>query len=145
MIFALVFFSSKSNFVALYSNLSPSEAGEIKTAIEEKGIPVQISTDGKTLSVPNEELANLKVGLAAEGIPKNGNVDYSIFSENMGLGMTDRHFDVVERDAMQNELAYLIRQIGGVADANVMITLPKENIWITDKDQASTASGNCEK
>lgn len=140
LIFVLVFFGSKSNFVALYSNLSPSEAGEIKTAIEEKGIPVQISTDGKTLSVPNEELANLKVGLAAEGIPKNGNVDYSIFSENMGLGMTDRHFDVVERDAMQNELAYLIRQIGGVADANVMITLPKENIWITDKDQASTAS-----
>jgi flagellar M-ring protein FliF len=140
LIFMLVFFNSRSNFVALYSNLSPSEAGEIKTAIEEKGIPVQISTDGKTLSVPNEELANLKVGLAAEGIPKNGNVDYSIFSENMGLGMTDRHFDVVERDAMQNELAYLISQIGGVADANVMITLPKENIWITDKDQASTAS-----
>ena len=136
----LVFFNSKTNFVALYSNLSPSEAGEIKTAIEEKGIPVQISTDGKVLSVPNEELANLKVGLAAEGIPKNGNVNYSIFSENMGLGMTDRHFDVVERDAMQNELAYLIRQIGGVTDANVMITLPKENIWITDKDQGATAS-----
>ncbi|WP_172371461.1 flagellar basal-body MS-ring/collar protein FliF [Sporosarcina jiandibaonis] len=140
LIFVLVFFSSRSNFVALYSNLTPSEAGEIKTAIEEKGIPVQISTDGKTLSVPNEELANLKVGLAAEGIPKNGNVNYSIFSENMGLGMTDRHFDVVERDAMQNELAYLIRQISGVTDANVMITLPKENIWITDTDQAATAS-----
>ena len=140
VIFMVVFFSSKSNFVALYSNLTPSEAGEIKTAIEEKGIAVHISTDGKTLSVPNEELANLKVDLAAEGIPKNGNVNYSIFSENMGLGMTDRHFDVVERDAMQNELAYLIRQIGGVSDANVMITLPKESIWLTDNEQAATAS-----
>ncbi|MBW9234599.1 flagellar M-ring protein FliF, partial [Leptospira santarosai] len=54
--------------------------------------------------------------------------------------MTDRHFDVVERDAMQNELAELIKQIDGVTEANVMITLPKENVWITDEEQVATAS-----
>lgn len=135
-----VFFSNQSNFSVLYSDLSAAEAGEIKTAIEEQAIPVEVSADGKTISVPEEHLANLKVSLAAEGIPKNGNVNYGTFSENMGLGMTDRHFDVVERDAMQNELAYLIEQIDGVTEANVMITLPKENIWITDEEQTSTAS-----
>jgi len=140
LLFIIVFLSSQTNYAGLYSNLTPAEAGEIKTAIEEKGIAVQVSADGKTISVPNKELANLKVSLAAEGIPKNGNVNYGVFSENMGLGMTDRHFDVVERDAMQNELAYLIRQIDGVAEANVMITLPKENIWITDEEQVATAS-----
>jgi flagellar M-ring protein FliF len=136
----IVFFSSRTSYAALYTNLSPAEAGEIKTAIEEQGIPVQISSDGKAVSVPNEEIANLKVSLAADGIPKSGNVNYSIFSENMGLGMTDRHFDVVERDAMQNELADLIKQIDGVTEANVMITLPKENVWITDEEQVATAS-----
>ncbi|ANU26725.1 flagellar basal-body MS-ring/collar protein FliF [Planococcus versutus] len=135
-----VFFSNQSNFSVLYSDLSAAEAGEIKVAIEEQAIPVEVSADGKTISVPEEHLANLKVSLAAEGIPKNGNVNYGTFSENMGLGMTDRHFDVVERDAMQNELAYLIEQIDGVTEANVMITLPKENIWITDEEQTSTAS-----
>jgi len=124
----------------LYTNLEPAETGEIKAAIEEQGILAEVSGDGKTISVPVEEVANLKVSLAAEGIPKNGNVNYSIFSDNMGLGMTDRHFDVVERDAMQNELAMLIRQIDGVADANVMITLPKENVWLTDDEQVATAS-----
>lgn len=135
-----VFFSNQSNFSVMYSDLSAAEAGEIKTAIEEQAIPVEVSADGKTISVPEEHVANLKVSLAAEGIPKNGNVNYGTFSENMGLGMTDRHFDVVERDAMQNELAYLIEQIDGVTEANVMITLPKENIWITDEEQTSTAS-----
>src|SRR5690606_8211454 len=92
------------------------------------------------VSVPAEQVSNLKVSLAADGIPESGNVNYSIFSENMGLGMTDRHFDVVERDAMQNELAGLIKQIDGVNEANVMITLPKENIWITEEEQVATAS-----
>ena len=140
LLFIIVYFSSRTSFAALYTDLSPAEAGEIKIAIEEQGIPVQVSSDGKAISVPNEEIANLKVSLAAEGIPKSGNVNYSIFSENMGLGMTDRHFDVVERDAMQNELANLIKQINGVTEANVMITLPKENVWITDEEQVATAS-----
>ncbi|WP_033541481.1 flagellar basal-body MS-ring/collar protein FliF [Planococcus sp. CAU13] len=135
-----VFLGSKSDMTPLYSNLDPAETGEIKAAIESQGILAEVSSDGKTISVPAEQVANLKVSLAAEGIPKNGNVNYSIFSDNMGLGMTDRHFDVVERDAMQNELAMLIRQIDGVTDANVMITLPKENVWLTDDEQVATAS-----
>lgn len=140
ILIVFVFLNNRSEFSVLYSNLEPAEAGEIKTAIEAQAIPVEVSADGKTISVPEEQLANLKVSLAAEGIPENGNVNYGIFSENMGLGMTDRHFDVVERDAMQNELAYLIEQIDGVTEANVMITLPKENVWITDEEQTSTAS-----
>lgn len=140
ILIVFVFLSNRSDFSVLYSNLTAAEAGEIKAAIEAQTIPVEVSADGKTISVPREHLANLKVSLAAEGIPKNGNVNYGIFSENMGLGMTDRHFDVVERDAMQNELAYLIQQIDGVTEANVMITLPKENVWITDEEQTSTAS-----
>lgn len=140
LLILFVFLGSRTNYAVLYSDLSPQEAGEIKTAIEERGIPVELSPDGKTVSVPNDEVANLKVALAAEGIPQSGNVNYSIFSENMGLGMTDRHFDVVERDAMQNELAYLIEQIAGVQKANVMITLPKESVWLTDEQQFASAS-----
>ena len=140
LITVFVFMNSKTDYAVLYSDLSASEAGEIKTAIEGQGIPVEVSGDSKTISVPAEEVANLKVSLAADGIPESGNVNYSIFSENMGLGMTDRHFDVVERDAMQNELAELIKQIDGVTEANVMITLPKENIWITEEEQVATAS-----
>lgn len=140
LISVFVFMNSKTEYAVLYSDLSASEAGEIKAAIEGQGIPVEVSADSKTVSVPAEQVSNLKVSLAADGIPESGNVNYSIFSENMGLGMTDRHFDVVERDAMQNELADLIKQIDGVNEANVMITLPKENIWITEEEQVATAS-----
>lgn len=134
------FLNSRTDYAVLYSDLSASEAGEIKAAIEEQGIPVEVSADSKIISVPKENVSDLKVSLAADGIPQSGNVNYSIFSENMGLGMTDRHFDVVERDAMQNELSNLVKQIDGVEDANVMITLPKENVWITDEEQVATAS-----
>ena len=136
----LVFWMSKPNLTPIYSNLTPSEAGEIKGAIEQKGIPVEVSSDGTTISVPKDQASNLKVSLAAEGIPKSGNVNYSIFSENMGMGMTDRQFDVVERDAMQNELSYLIEQIGGIKESKVMITLPAESVWLDEEGKTASAS-----
>ncbi|PFG15280.1 flagellar basal-body MS-ring/collar protein FliF [Bacillus sp. es.036] len=136
----LVFWMSKPNLTPIYSNLTPTEAGEIKGAIEQKGIPVEVSTDGTTISVPKDQASDLKVSLAAEGIPKSGNVNYSIFSENMGMGMTDRQFDVVERDAMQNELSYLIEQIGGIQESKVMITLPAESVWLDETGETASAS-----
>ena len=136
----LVFWMSKPNLTPIYSNLTPTEAGEIKGAIEQKGIPVEVSADGTTISVPKDQASDLKVSLAAEGIPKSGNVNYSIFSENMGMGMTDRQFDVVERDAMQNELSYLIEQIGGIQESKVMITLPAESVWLDETGETASAS-----
>lgn len=136
----LLFFITRTPMTVLYNNLTPAEAGEVKAAIEERGIPVEVAADGTSLSVPREQVNELKLALAAEGIPRNGSVSYSIFSENMGMGMTDRHFDVVERDAMQTEISNLIRQIEGVQDANVMITLPKESIWISEETKTASAS-----
>jgi flagellar M-ring protein FliF len=136
----LISWSSNPDFVPIYSNLSPVEAGEIVSEIEAKGIPVQISSDGGSVSVPKTEAAKLKVELAHAGIPRSGNINYGVFSENMGFGMTDKQFDVVERDAMQNELSYLIEQIDGIQQAKVMITMPENSIWITDGEQTATAS-----
>jgi flagellar M-ring protein FliF len=136
----VIYWGSRPDFVPLYNNLSQAEAGEIVSAIESRGIPVELSPDGTTISVPREEASRLKVELASEGIPKSGNIDYSIFSENMGWGTTDRQLDVVERDAMQNELSRLIEQIEGIDRAQVMITLPKESVWLADEEQTATAS-----
>ncbi|MBM7705980.1 flagellar M-ring protein FliF [Chryseomicrobium aureum] len=136
----VLFFLTRTSMTVLYNNLTPAEAGEVKAAIEQRGIQVEVAADGTSLSVPREQVNELKLALAAEGIPRNGSVNYSIFSENMGMGMTDRHFDVVERDAMQTEISTLIRQIDGVQDANVMITLPKESIWITEETKTASAS-----
>ena len=136
----LIFWVQQEDFVPIYTNLSPVEAGEIVETIESKGIAVQLSDDGTSISVPEKEASRLKVELAHAGVPKSGNINYSIFSENMGLGMTDRQFDVIERDAMQNELRYLIEEIDGVDQAQVMINLPAESVWLTDEQESASAS-----
>jgi flagellar M-ring protein FliF len=133
-------FSTRENFAPLYSNLSPQETGQIKATLDSRGISSLISDNGATISVPKEVVDTLKVELAAEGIPTSGSIDYSFFSQNAGFGMTDNEFNTLKLEAMQNELANLMKGIDGINDAKVMINLPEENIFVGSGQEAASAS-----
>ncbi|MGN1400559.1 MAG: flagellar basal-body MS-ring/collar protein FliF [Bacillus sp. (in: firmicutes)] len=140
LIAGAVWFASRTPMEPLYSNLTPSETGSIKENLDGRGITSEITDSGTTILVPAEMVNTLKVELAAEGIPESGNIDYSFFSQNAGIGMTDNEFNVMKLDSMQTELANLIKGIEGINDAKVMINLPEEGIFVNqDKGTASVS------
>ncbi len=126
-------FLNQDKFVPLYSNLSAQETGQIKAELDARSVPSEISDNGTTISVPEQSVDSLKVDLAAQGIPDSGSIDYSFFGKNASFGMTDNEFDVLKLDAMQTELANLMKNIQGVNDAKVMINLPNERVWANEK------------
>ncbi|MBM7579854.1 flagellar basal-body MS-ring/collar protein FliF [Jeotgalibacillus terrae] len=133
-------FTTRQTLVPLYSNLTPSETGMIKETLDGRGIPSEITEGGTAILVPEEQAENLMVELAAEGIPNTGNIDYSFFSDNAGFGMTDNEFKVMHVDAMQTEIATLLKSIDGVQDATVMITIPEQGVFLNDNPEQSSAS-----
>lgn len=139
-IVTLIYFVTYTPMVPLYSNLTPKETGSIKEALDARGVPSKIADDGTTILVPEDQVETLLVELAAEGIPESGNIDYSFFSENVGLGMTDDEFNVMKLDAMQTELENLIENIEGIRKANVMINLPEPGIFVRDTNEEASAS-----
>ncbi|MCM2588695.1 flagellar M-ring protein FliF [Rossellomorea marisflavi] len=140
LIAIISFFATRTDLVPLYSNLSVSETGTIKENLDGRGITSEISDGGTTIMVPKEQVDTLKVELAAEGIPNSGSIDYSFFSQNAGFGMTDNEFNVLKLDAMQTELADLMKSIDGVKDAKVMINMPAEQVFVSDENQQGSAS-----
>jgi flagellar M-ring protein FliF len=56
------------------------------------------------------------------------------------MGMTDNEFFVLKLEAMQTELANLMKGIDGVNDAKVMINLPEKGIFVSDNEQPASAS-----
>ncbi|MBP3039460.1 flagellar M-ring protein FliF [Bacillaceae bacterium Marseille-Q3522] len=131
---------TRTTFEPLYSNLTPSETGSIKESLDNRGIESQIADGGTTIKVPAEVVDSLKVELAAEGLPKSGSIDYSFFSQNAGIGMTENEFNVLKLDSMQTELANLIKEIDGIKDAKVMINLPEKGIFVADSNETASAS-----
>ncbi len=140
IIVLFAFFGTRTSYEPLYSNLTLQETGQIKETLDARGIPSTISDNGTTILVPDTQVDGLKVELAAEGIPRSGSIDYTFFQEQMGFGMTDNEFSVMERAAMQTELAGLIRNVNGVNQAKVMITLPEESVWLNATQESATAA-----
>ncbi len=140
LLFMLMWLGSRTHYVPLYTNLTAQETGEIKATLDARGIDSEVNQDGSTIRVPEVMVDDLKVELAAEGLPRTGSIDYSSFQENMGFGTTDKEFNVIERAAMQTELEKLIRNVDGVQGSQVMITLPEESVWLSDEEQTASAS-----
>ncbi|MCT2534519.1 flagellar M-ring protein FliF [Aquibacillus koreensis] len=134
------FLTNHAKMVPLYSNLSLQEVGQIKAELDARGVKYELSNAGTTLSVPSEQVDTLLVDLAAQGLPDSGNVDYSFFSQNASWGMTDNEFEVMKLDAMQTELANLIKSINGIQDASVMLNKPQTPVFLSDREEEASAS-----
>lgn len=142
IIILVIVLSNIKHYAPLYSNLSTSEAGQITDTLDSKKVPYKLSNGGTTISVPKDQVNQLKVELAAQGIPKSGEIDYSFFGKNASFGMTDKQFDVLQRAAMQTELANLISNTKGVKSAKVMLTLPQTDVWVGSQKNAGKASAS---
>ncbi|SHF51482.1 flagellar basal-body MS-ring/collar protein FliF [Ornithinibacillus halophilus] len=140
LIIVISLFAFNSKFVPLYNNLSLQEVGQIKTELDARGIPYELENGGTTISVPEEQVDNLLVDLAGQGIPNSGSIDYSFFSENSSWGVTDNEFNMMKLDAMQSELANLIKSIEGIDNAEVMINIPEEPVFVSEATQPASAS-----
>lgn len=140
LIISITLLTTAKNFVPLYSNVTPHEVGQIKEELDGQGIPYEITDGGTTIKVPEEYREQLLVDLAGKKIPSSGNIDYSFFSENASWGVTDNEFNMMKLDAMQTELANLIKSIDGIEDAEVMINLPQQSVFVSDSvEEASVA------
>ncbi|WP_027414594.1 flagellar basal-body MS-ring/collar protein FliF [Aneurinibacillus terranovensis] len=137
-----IYFAAKPNYVPLFTgNLTENDVAQIKTELDAEGYKNYQITAGNVL-VPEKDKYTKAADLAAKGVPKSDGVKLDIFSQNIGMGMTDRQFDVVERDAMQNQLADLLKTVDGVRNAKVILTMPQQSVFVHPNDTQDKASAS---
>lgn len=137
-----IYISSQPVYKPLFNEgLSKKEIGEIKQELDKEQIPNRITADGRMIEVPEKIAPDVIVKLAAQGIPSEAGINMDLFSGTANLGMTDRQFSVMKKDALQLEVKNMIERVDGVKAAQVMLSLPEENaLGITDTPEKATAS-----
>ncbi len=91
--------------------------------------------------VPQKEAPDLIVSLASKGYPKDNKINYDIFGENLSFGATDRQYNILEREAMQNQVSEVIKHVDGIKNAEVILTLPENSVFIRqDEEEKASAS-----
>jgi flagellar M-ring protein FliF len=137
-----IFFASRPQYVPLYTGqLSQREVGDIKAELDKQGYTdYKLSETGTSLQVPQKDAPDLLVSLASKGYPKDNKINYDIFGENLSFGATDRQYDILEREAMQNQVAEVIKHVDGIANAEVIVTLPENSVFIRQGDEEKASA-----
>ncbi|OGU05460.1 MAG: flagellar M-ring protein FliF [Geobacteraceae bacterium GWC2_58_44] len=135
---ALITVANKTDYRPLFANLTPEDAGEIVKKLKEQKIPHQISQDGKALLVPSDQVYDLRLSLASEGLPQGGGIGYEIF-DRKNFGMTEFVQKLNYQRALQGELSRTISQIAGVESARVHLALPEQTLF-KESEKPATAS-----
>ncbi|MEH7307822.1 flagellar basal-body MS-ring/collar protein FliF [Neobacillus drentensis] len=137
-----IFFASRPQYVPLYTGqLSQREVGDIKAELDKQGYTdYKLSETGTSLQVPQKDAPDLLVSLASKGYPKDNKINYDIFGQNLSFGATDRQYDILEREAMQNQVAEVIKHVDGIANAEVIVTLPENSVFIREGDEEKASA-----
>lgn len=131
---------SKTEYSLAFTELQPSDAANIKSYLDTAKIPYHLSSDGKSIEVPTNEVANVKLAVESQGLNKNGSLGFEVFSGSSSFGITDNEFKVKYLSAIQGELQQLINSNQAISSSKVLISLPEEGPFLKEQAEKATAS-----
>lgn len=137
--FVLLFlWAGKTSFITLMSNLTPEDSTNIIRILREKHIPFVVDPSGKNISIPPENIYELRLELATMGLPQTSVVGYEIFDKQT-LGTPSFVQKVNQKRAQEGELVRTINTIRGVRRSRVHLAIPSKSAFLEDQKK-STAS-----
>ena len=131
--------ASRPDYGVLFSGLQENDAAAVVEKLKDDKIAFRLRDDGKTVEVsPPDIIHELRLQLAAGGLPRGGSVGYELFNES-SLGRTGFVEKLTFIRALQGELERTIQSIDAVRSVRVHITKPKRSVFVK-RDVLPTAS-----
>jgi flagellar M-ring protein FliF len=141
VIAALVLFSRwnrERDFRPLYSSLAPEDAAAVLAKVRESGSEFRLSENGSLVMVPSARVAELRLQIAAAGLPKSGRIGFELFDKS-NFGASDFAEQVNYHRALEGELERSVMSLAEVEQARVHITFPKDSLFLDSRQPAKAS------
>ena len=130
--------TAQPEYRVLFSNFTDHDGGAIIASLDQMAIKYKFAEGGTAILVPADKVHDARLKLAAQGLPKGGNVGFELM-ENQKLGMSQFLEQVNYQRALEGELARSIQSVAAVSAARVHLALPKPSVFVREQ-QKPTAS-----
>ncbi|MCD4485710.1 flagellar M-ring protein FliF [Chromobacterium vaccinii] len=125
------------SYKILFSNLADRDGGQVTAALQQMNIPYQLG-EGGVVSVPADKVYDVRLKLAAQGLPKASGVGFELM-DNQKFGISQFAEQVNYQRSIEGELARTIEAVSSVQSARVHIATPKQSVFVREQ-QSPTAS-----
>ncbi|MDB5754489.1 MAG: flagellar basal body M-ring protein FliF [Massilia sp.] len=135
---AVWMWSQQPEYRVLFANFTDRDGGAITASLDQMAVKYKFSEGGSAILVPANQVHDVRLKLAAQGLPKGGNVGFELM-ENQKLGVSQFLEQVNYQRSLEGELARSIQSLAAVSAARVHLALPKPSVFVRDQ-QKPTAS-----
>jgi len=130
--------SQKPDYRVLFSNFADKDGGAIVAELDKLNVPYQFAEGGNAILVPADQVHQVRLKLAAQGLPKGGNIGFELL-ENQKFGVSQFVEQVNFQRGLEGELERSIQSISAVQAARIHLAIPKPSVFVREQ-QYPTAS-----
>ena len=125
----LIMRASTPPLAPLYSGLSLEDSAAIVSELQTQNVNYELRGEGDTILVPRDQITQIRMSLAQNGLPNKGQVGYEIFDQQSTLGATSFVQNINNVRALEGELARTISSLARIKSARVHLVLPERALF----------------
>jgi len=124
------------SYQILYTSLSEKDGGAVINALQQMNVPFK-AEGTSAIKVPIDKVYEVRLKLAAQGIPKGG-ASFDLL-DNQKLGVSQFVEQVNYQRALEGELVRTIEAVSAVQGARVHLAIPRPSVFLRDQQKPSAS------
>ena len=136
---AVVLWSQTPSYQVLYGSLAEKDQARIAEELQKLNILFKIDTATGAIMVPEKNVHDARLKLAAQGLPKGANAGFDTMDEKSNFGTSQFMENARYQHAQEGELARSIMTINNVQTARVHLALPRQSVFVRNRQQPTAS------
>jgi flagellar M-ring protein FliF len=137
--FLLFRVASSPSYTTLQAGLDPAKTGKVTAALDQAGVSYKLESNGTAIAVVSGQESKARVALAGQGLAAGTSQPGYELLDKQKLGASTFQQQIAYQRALEGQIAQTISQIDGISNAQVQLTLPKDDLFTTEKQPATAA------
>lgn len=129
----VLMWSQSPSYQVLFANMAPQESSEVVEVLQQMNINYKLDPASGALMVPAGDVQNLRMKLAAEGLPRSASQGMEMLNQDQGFGTSQFIERARYQRAMEEELSRSISELNNVRSARVHLAIPKQSVFVRER------------
>lgn len=136
---AVVMWSQTPSYDLLFANIAEQDSAEIIDSLEKMDAEYKVDTGSGAIMVLSGKAREIKMKLAAQGLPRSTNTGYELLDKEGGFGTSKSVEKMRFQRALEGEIARTIMTIQNIKAARVLLALPKQSVFVRKQKKPSAS------
>lgn len=136
----VILWTASQSYVPLYGRQEMYDTANILELLEKEQVPFKLDAASGQVLVPENQLAQVRIKLAAHGVRAAMPAGMEGLEGKIGLGTSEFMESMRYRNALEGELARTILGLEGIRSARVHLAIPKRTLFVGREEEKPTAS-----